>query len=44
MQEKQMIQGANVDDNWDLEIKPQSHLLDINLREVGDTETCSGCL
>ena len=34
MQENQIIDGENVDINWDLEIKPQSHLLDINLKEV----------
>jgi lipopolysaccharide transport system permease protein len=34
MQENQIIDGGNIDANWDLEIKPQAHLLDINLREV----------
>lgn len=34
MQEKQLIDSVDGDANWDLEIKPQSHLLDINLREV----------
>ncbi len=34
MQENQIIDSGSVDANWDLEIKPQSHLLDINLREV----------
>jgi len=34
MQENQIIDSENVDTNWDLEIKPQAHLLDINLREV----------
>ena len=34
MQKNQIIDGGNVDANWDLEIKPQSHLLDINLKEV----------
>jgi len=34
MQENQIIDSETVDTNWDLEIKPQSHLLDINLREV----------
>lgn len=34
MQEKQLIDSVDVDANWDLEIKPQAHLLDINLREV----------
>jgi lipopolysaccharide transport system permease protein len=34
MQENQIIDGRSVDTQWDLEIKPQSHLLDINLREV----------
>jgi lipopolysaccharide transport system permease protein len=34
MQKNQIIDGGNVDANWDLEIKPQAHLLDINLREV----------
>jgi lipopolysaccharide transport system permease protein len=34
MQENQIIDGGNVDANWDLEIKPQAHLLDINLRQV----------
>jgi lipopolysaccharide transport system permease protein len=34
MQENQIIDSGSVDANWDLEIKPQAHLLDINLREV----------
>ena len=34
MQENQIIDGGSVDTQWDLEIKPQSHLLDINLKEV----------
>ncbi len=34
MQENQIIDSGSVDSNWDLEIKPQAHLLDINLREV----------
>lgn len=34
MQENQIIDHGGIDNNWDLEIKPQAHLLDINLREV----------
>jgi lipopolysaccharide transport system permease protein len=34
MQKNQIIGGEGIDTNWDLEIKPQAHLLDINLREV----------
>jgi lipopolysaccharide transport system permease protein len=34
MQENQIIDSGSVDTHWDLEIKPQAHLLDINLREV----------
>ncbi len=34
MQENQIIDGGSVDTQWYLEIKPQSHLLDINLKEV----------
>ena len=34
MQENQIIDGGNNETQWDLEIKPQSHLLDINLKEV----------
>jgi len=34
MQENQMIDDGSIDTKWDLEIKPQSHLLDINLKEV----------
>jgi lipopolysaccharide transport system permease protein len=34
MQESQIIDGGTADTPWDLEIKPQSHLLDINLKEV----------
>jgi lipopolysaccharide transport system permease protein len=34
MQENKIIDGESIDANWDLEIKPQSHLLDINLKEV----------
>jgi lipopolysaccharide transport system permease protein len=34
MHENQIIDNRDVDANWDLEIKPQSHLLDINLKEV----------
>ena len=34
MQESQIIDGGTADTTWDLEIKPQSHLLDINLKEV----------
>ena len=29
-----MIDDGSIDTKWDLEIKPQSHLLDINLKEV----------
>jgi lipopolysaccharide transport system permease protein len=29
-----MMDSGSIDNNWDLEIKPQSHLLDINLKEV----------
>jgi lipopolysaccharide transport system permease protein len=34
MQKNQIIDDGSIDTNWDLEIKPQSHLLDINLKEV----------
>ena len=36
MQENQTILNpeTSIDESWDLEIKPQAHLLDINLREV----------
>jgi len=34
MQKNQIIDIGSIDNNWDLEIKPQSHLLDINLKEV----------
>ncbi len=36
MQENQNISGPStlIEETWDLEIKPQSHLLDINLKEV----------
>ena len=34
MQENKNIDSASLDPTWDLEIKPQAHLLDINLREV----------
>jgi lipopolysaccharide transport system permease protein len=34
MPENQIIDDETIDTQWDLEIKPQAHLLDINLREV----------
>jgi hypothetical protein len=34
MLENHLIETGGVNANWDLEIKPQSHLLDINLKEV----------
>ena len=34
MQENQIIDGGNVDANWDLIIKPKNKLLDLNLREL----------